>query len=56
MSKTQNFLLKTSHGDVTNLSKVLTLKKLLMDLDQITNEMNCNRQKVLILNRKKNEI
>lgn len=27
-----------------------------MDLDQITNEMNCNRQKVLILNRKKNEI
>lgn len=27
-----------------------------MDLDQITNEMNCNLQKVLILNRKKNEI
>lgn len=27
-----------------------------MDLDQITNEMNCNGQKVLILNRKKNEI
>lgn len=26
MSKTQNFLLKTSHGDVTNLIKVLKLK------------------------------